>query len=727
MELKHLADLWDDAQAATMDEPELLRYRSNLLGSDPRLTNYGGGNTSAKVTMADPVSGDATTVLWVKGSGGDLGTMGRSGFATLTQDKLEALKLRYRGDDHEDEMVDLYPLCAFGRNSVAPSIDTPLHAFVPFPHVDHLHPDWAIALAASANGPALLELLRAETGIHLVWLPWKRPGFELGLWLEQACRENPDCDGILLGSHGIFTWGNTSRESYVQTIRVLDAIGDFVLRHVNSVGDQLFGGAALLPRPDREALAAALLPVLRGRFAESSGKRSIGHFCDLPEVLRFTGSRQASQLAARGTSCPDHFLRTKVKPLFVEWDSAAGTADDLIAAALAALPDYADDYTAYYEAHRLPDSPARRGAEPSVVLVPGVGMLSFGRNAAEARITGEFYVNAIHVMEGATAMAGAAPVSPEITPELVCENYVSLPPREAFKIEYWALEEAKIRRMPPEKEMARSVAIVFGSGPGIGRSIARRLIQEGAVAVCADRDLAIAEDTAAALRAEFGRDCAVSVAADITDRAAVRAATAAAALRYGGIDTVVVTAAIFFPPDDNGDIPDDLFRKTLDVNVTGNFIAAHEGGRFLERQGIGGSIVLISSANAVVPKKGGIAYDTGKTAVNHMVRELAMTFAPRIRVNAVAPASVVAGSLMFPRHRVESSLDKYNLPHAADESDDVLRDRLSTFYAQRTLLKKPVTPTEVTEAVYLLASPRLGLTTGHVVPVDAGLPEAFLR
>jgi rhamnulose-1-phosphate aldolase/alcohol dehydrogenase len=479
MELKHLADLWDDALAAGMDEPELLRYRSNLLGSDPRLTNYGGGNTSAKVPMTDPVTGESATVLWVKGSGGDLGTMKRAGFATLYQDKLEALKGRYRGDDHEDEMVDLYPLCAFGRNSVAPSIDTPLHAFVPFPHVDHLHPDWAIAVAASANGPALLETLRAETGIHLVWLPWKRPGFELGLWLEKACTDNPDCDGILLGSHGIFTWGKTSRESYVQTVRVLDAIGDFVLRHVESVGAGLFGGPSVAVRDDRRELAAALLPALRGTFAQSSGKRSIGHFNDLPEVLRFTGSANAARLAARGTSCPDHFLRTKVKPLFVEWDPATGTAQDLIDAALAALPAYADDYKSYYDTHRLPDSPARRGAEPSVVLVPGVGMLSFGRNAAEARITGEFYVNAIHVMEGATAMAGAAPVALEIPPHLICDNYVSLPPLEAFKIEYWALEEAKIRRMPPEKEMARSVAVVFGSGPGIGRSIARRLIRKG--------------------------------------------------------------------------------------------------------------------------------------------------------------------------------------------------------------------------------------------------------
>jgi len=727
MDLKHLADLWDPAVADSMDEAEQLRYRSNLLGSDPRLTNYGGGNTSAKVPDIDPVTGETATVLWVKGSGGDLGTMGRAGFATLYQDKLVALKARYRGEAHEDEMVDLYPLCAFGRNAVAPSIDTPLHAFVPARHVDHLHPDWAIALAASANGPALLELLRAETDIHLAWLPWKRPGFELGLELERTVAAHPDCDGILLGSHGIFTWGATSRESYANTIRVLDAIGDFVLRHVAARGDGLFGGRKIADRPDREALAAALLPALRGAFARAGGKPVLGRHVDLPEVRRFVGSRDAAALAARGTSCPDHFLRSKVKPLFVEWDSAAGDADALVEAALAGLPAYAADYTAYYDAWRGEDSPARRGAEPAVVLVPGVGMLAFGRTAAEARITGEFYVNAIHVMEGATAMAGVAPISDSIAPELIEGNYASLPPREAFRIEYWALEEAKLRRMPPEREMARHVVVVFGSGPGIGRSVARRCIEAGATAVCADLSADIAEASAQALRDAYGRDAAIGVACDITNRESVREALATAALRYGGIDCAIVTAAIFFPPDDHGDISDDLFRRTLEVNVTGNFIAAHESGRFLERQGMGGSLVLVSSANAVVPKKGGIAYDTGKTALNHMVREMAMTFAPSIRVNGVAPASVVAGSLMFPRHRVESSLDKYGLPHASEESDDVLRDRLSGFYAQRTLLKRPVTPAEVTEAVYLLASSRLPLTTGCIVPVDAGLPEAFLR
>jgi rhamnose utilization protein RhaD (predicted bifunctional aldolase and dehydrogenase)/predicted GNAT family acetyltransferase len=401
MTLTLLSDLWDDSLAAMLDEPELLRYRSNLLGSDPRLTNFGGGNTSAKIPMPDPVTGATATVLWVKGSGGDLGTIKRDGFATLYQDKLEALKKRYRGDAFEDEMVDLYPLCVFGTNPRAASIDTPLHAFLPFRHVDHLHPDWAIALAASANGPELLEKLRAETGLHLVWLPWKRPGFELGLWLEKALAENPSCDGIILGSHGIFTWGDDAKGSYQSTLRVLDLIGQFVLKHIDDA--TLFGGQITETRTDRRELARVVLPTLRGR--------NLAHFSDSEAVLRFVNSADAAALAEKGTSCPDHFVRTKVKPLFVHWDAKNGTASELLDAIQRALPGYRTDYAAYYEQNKEPDSPAIRSSDPSVVLIPGVGMLSFGKNKQEARITGEFYTNAIHVMEGATSMA-ANPLTP---------------------------------------------------------------------------------------------------------------------------------------------------------------------------------------------------------------------------------------------------------------------------------------------------------------------------
>lgn len=723
MKLTYFPDLWDDVQTANMDEPELLRYRSNLLGADPRITNFGGGNTSAKIEQTDPVSGEQVEVLWVKGSGGDLGTITRSGFATLYQDKLQALKKRYRGVELEDEMVGLYPLCTFGQNATAPSIDTPLHAFVPARHVDHLHPDWAIALAASANGPALLQELKKETGVHLVWLPWKRPGFELGLWLEKAIADAPECDGVILGSHGIFTWGASSKESYHNTLRVLDAIGRFVVPRVEARGAALFGGRRSESRPDREALAAALLPVLRGRFSKSP----LGHYhCD-DDVLRFVNSHDAKKLAARGTSCPDHFLRTKVEPLFLSWDVEKGTADDLIAAAEAALPTYRDAYAAYYDANKEDDSPARRPADPTVVLVPGVGLLSFGKTAAEARITGEFFINAIHVMEGATSLAGIGEVQSDLDESLICDNYVSLTRKEAFNIEYWALEEAKLRRMPPEKECARKVALIVGAGPGIGRGIASRLLSEGAHVVCADIQASLAEESAAALREKFGKDSAHSVAVDITDRASVRAALDAACLRYGGIDLLVVVAAVFFPPDEAGNLSDNLFKKTFEVNVFGSFVVADEAAQVMRAQGAGGSIVLISSANAVVAKKGSIAYDTSKAALNHVVRELAVTYAPHVRVNAVAPATVVAGSQMFPKDRVIASLAKYNLPYDSSESDDVLRERLADFYAQRTLLKARVNPTDIAEAAYLLCSPRLPLTTGQVLPVDGGLTEAFLR
>ncbi|WP_309709347.1 bifunctional rhamnulose-1-phosphate aldolase/short-chain dehydrogenase [Armatimonas sp.] len=709
MTLTLLSDLWDDSFAATLDEPELLRYRSNLLGSDPRLTNFGGGNTSAKVPMPDPVTGEAATVLWVKGSGGDLGTIQRDGFATLYQDKLEALKTRYRGEEFEDEIVDLYPLCVFGTNPRAASIDTPLHAFLPFRHVDHLHPDWAIALAASANGPELLEQLRAETGLHLVWLPWKRPGFELGLWLEKAIAENPNCDGIILGSHGIFTWGDDAKSSYQSTLRVLDLIGQFVLKHINE--ETLFGGQVIETRTDRRELTRFVLPALRGR--------NLVHFSDSDAVLRFVNSADAAALAEKGTSCPDHFVRTKVKPLLVSWDAKNGTAIELLDAIRLALPSYRADYAAYYEQNKEPSSPALRSAEPSVVLIPGVGMLSFGKNKQEARITGEFYTNAIHVMEGATSLA-----PPLLGAGGAVDNYLSLSPREAFRIEYWLLEEAKLKRMPPEKELARQVAVVVGTGSGIGRAVVNRLVKDGAVVVCADINLSLAQETAA----PHG-ESAIAVECNITDRASVRAAMDAAVLAYGGIDTLIAVAAVIFSPDDTGRITEAQWRTTFDVNTLGSYLAADEAMMVMREQASGGQVVLISSANGVVAKQGSFAYDASKAALNHLVRELAVAGGPNgIRVNAISPASVVSGSHQFPRDRVLTSLAKYGITFDESEETEALREKLAGFYAQRTLLKKRVTPEAVAEAVFLLASPtRLPLTTGQSLPVDAGLTEAFLR
>lgn len=738
MPLKHLQDLWVEAETVGMDEPELLRYRSNLLGRDLRLTNFGGGNTSAKVPMEDPVTGEKVEVLWVKGSGGDLGTIRRDGFATLSMERLHALKRRYRGAAREDEMVDLYPLCAFGANPRAASIDTPLHAFLPYRHVDHLHPDWAIALAACANGPAQLERLRDETGLRLVWLPWKRPGFELGLWLERAVQENPDAEGIVLGSHGLFTWGDTARDAYRNTLRVIDTIGQYVLRAVEAKGERLFGGQVVMARPDREALARALMPVLRGAVGDV-----LAHFTDCEEVLRFVNSARAKALAWQGTSCPDHFVRTKVRPLFVEWGAAQGTADDLIAAAKAAFPSYRAEYARYYEEYRQADSPPMRSPNPTVVLVPGVGLFSFGRSKPEARITGEFYVNAIHVMEGATALEGevlrhsGAQVSddgPESlntrTPEhpTVVDNYVALPPREAFNIEYWSLEEAKLRRLPPERELSRKVALVIGASPGIGQAVAERLAQEGAHVVVADLNPERVREAVEPLQKAFGGEMAAGEVVDCTDRASVRALMDAVVRRYGGLDILVQVAAVFFPPDEaSGRITEAQWRQTFDVNLLGAMVAADEAQRVMAAQATEGSIVLISSANAVVAKRGSWAYDTAKAGLNHLVREMAVEFAPRVRVNGVAPASVVEGSQQFPRERVISSLTKYGLPFEESETTEALRARLSAFYAERTLLRRKVAPADVAEAVFLLASRRLRATTGQILAVDAGLTEAFLR
>ena len=734
MELRYLKDLWDDAETEGMDEPELLRYRSNLLGRDLRLTNFGGGNTSAKLTELDPVTGETVEVLWVKGSGGDLGTIKRDGFATLYMNRVNALKTQYRGVEFEDEMADRYPLCTFGNNPRATSIDTPLHAFLPFKHVDHLHPDWAIALAACANGPAMLDTLRSETGVNLVWLPWKRPGFELGLWLQKAYEENPKCDGIILGSHGLFTWGNTGRESYLSTIRVIDAIGQFVLKRQEAKGDALFGGQVVVKRDDSEVIARALFPIIRGQVGPA-----IGHFEQGATVQNFVNSADAKALAYQGTSCPDHFVRTKVRPLFVEWDVKNGTVSDAVSALHASLADYREDYSAYYEENKLPESPSIRSKNPTVVLVPGVGMFSFGRNKAEARITGEFYINAINVMAGATSLEDdqsgnldlLEPFIQKFTPNakrpIVFKNYTAMALQESFNIEYWSLEEAKIQRMPPEKEMSRKVAFVAGAGPGIGTLTAEQLAKNGAHVVLADIKPEMASLSAERVQKAFGKEIAIGAVVDATNREAVKKAMDAAVMQYGGIDTLIVVAAVFIAPDVHGHNTDAQWLKTFEVNVLGSNILAEEAFEVIKAQGTEGSIVLVSSANAVVSKKGSLAYDTSKAAVNHLIREMAVTFAPKVRVMGIAPATVVAGSQMFPRDRVISSLAKYDIPFEESENDDELRDKLANFYAQRTLLKKPVDPMKVAEAAYLAASPKLSLTTGQVIAVDAGLAEAFLR
>lgn len=730
--LKFLDDKWDETVAAKLDAPELLRYRSNLLGSDLRITNFGGGNTSSKLNLLDPVDGKTKKVLWVKGSGGDLGSIKRPGFATLYMDKLLALETAYKGVEVEDEMVDMYPLCTFGNNPVAASIDTSLHGFLPFAHVDHLHPDWGIALAASANGKIKMEEFNREFGHKLAWLPWQRPGFELGMMLKKIVADTPGCDGVVLGGHGLFTWGDTQRESYLNTITVIDQIGQFIERHARAAGHKHFGGQTVKTREDRAAIALTVMPIIRG--AVSRKQRWIGSYSQLPQVLDFVNSDHAEKLAHLGTSCPDHFIRTKIRPLFINWDPA-GDPKELKELIEMALETYRAEYAAYYNKHALTDSPAMRDASPTVVLVPGVGMFSFGKNKTESRITGEFYINAIGVMQGAGSLGAGVNCKdiPQAGPAASADqfsvhaNYVALPPSEAFRIEYWKLEEAKIRRQPPEKELSRRVALVVGGGSGIGREVALLAAERGAHVVVADRDVKGAEAVAGEVAALYGREVVTFAAIDVTKRETIKAALDTTVSTFGGVDILINTAAIF-PSTSDGIINDALWAVTLEVNITANYKLTDEAHAVFVAQGLDdGSIVLTSSANAVVAKKGTEAYDVSKAALSHLVRELAVTYAPRIRVNGISPATVVKGSTMFPRDRVMASLKKYGLPFAETTTDDELRNELAKFYAKRTLTHQPIDPKDCAQAIMFLAGPLARCTTGHLIPVDGGLVEAFLR
>ena len=727
--LQFLEDRWDFARAATLDAAELLRYRSNLLGSDLRITNFAGGNTSSKIMEADPLTGEPVEVLWVKGSGGDLGSIKRTGFATLYMEKLLALERKYQGVDTEDEIAAMYPLCAFKNNPVAASIDTPLHGFLPFPHVDHLHPDWAIALAASANGKAKMDEFNREFGHRLVWVPWQRPGFELAMMMKRAVQENPGCDGIVLGGHGLFTWGQTQRECYLNTLTVIDQLGQFIERH--GQGKTRFGGEAQPVRADRRELASKIAPFLRGRI--SAKHRFIASFSDAPDVLQFIDSVDARELAFLGTSCPDHFIRTKIRPLFVPW----GAGEDLNGLKNQidiALSEYRDQYRQYYKTFATDDSPALRDPSPTVVLIPGMGMFSFGKNKIEARITGEFYANAIHVMEGASVLGDGevtGPV-PQCQPGMdpasfkVHSNYVALPAMEAFRIEYWALEEAKIRRQPPEKELSRRVAVVVGGASGIGREVAHLAALRGAHVFVADRNSEGAAQVAMELGSVTSTELTGSSSVDIRSRESIRTMLDAAALAFGGIDILINTAALF-PATADGVIPDDMWGDTLAVNVTANYLLADEAATLFEEQGLHGNIVFTSSANAVVAKRGSEAYDVSKAALSHLIRELAVSMAPNVRVNGISPATVVKGSTMFGRDRLRASLTKYNIPFRDTFSDEELRSRLAAFYAERTLTNKAIDPADCAEAILFLASPRARCTTGHVIPVDGGLTEAFQR
>jgi rhamnose utilization protein RhaD (predicted bifunctional aldolase and dehydrogenase)/NAD(P)-dependent dehydrogenase (short-subunit alcohol dehydrogenase family) len=733
---KLLQNLWSEEEAAKLDARplDLLRYRSNLLGADLRITNFGGGNTSSKFDMVDPLTGQPQRVMAVKGSGGDLRSIANSGFAILYLDKLNSLIARYRGEAEEDEMVAFYPLCAFGENRVAASIDTPLHAFLPFPHVDHLHPDWAIALAASANGQQKMEEFNKKYGRKIIWVPWQRPGFELALMLKRAVEATPGCDGLILGGHGLFTWGDTQQGCYLNSIRTIDEMGDFIQEHMRRRGAPLFGGPSVTTTvTDRESAVAELLPYLRG--VVSSNRRVIAHFDGSDDALTFANSKWAEDLCRMGTSCPDHFLRTRISPMFIPWNPASEDLGQVGKRIGERVEQYRKDYAEYYAACADKTSPKLRDSNPSVVVVPGLGLFGFGKDKREARITSEFFVNAIHVMAGANALeddaSSSGPLPQVRRPEQARDfkafhNYVALPRTEAFRIEYWALEEAKLQRMPAEKEFSRKVVVIVGGGSGIGREVALEIAKRGGHVVIADANAAGAEETKTeAVRLSSG-EMVMSAPMDLTARDTMAAGLRRAVLQFGGFDCVVNTAAWYPTPDPS--VPaEGVWARAMQINLTSNFVLAQEAGKVLKAQNLPASIVLTSSANAVVPKSGSEAYDVSKSAINHLIRELAIGLGPLIRVNGIAPATVIAGSSMFPRDRVIVALKKYSLDFDESESTEDLRAKLAEFYARRTITRRPILPIDNANAICWLAGEQSAKTTGHVIPVDGGLPEAFLR
>ncbi len=721
--------LWDDAKAAALDPVGRLVYRSNILGSDQRITNTGGGNTSSKISEKDPLTGQPTEVLWVKGSGGDLRTSTRENFSSLYQQKLLDMQQLYaaRPDKGlkapaEDDMVGMQAHATFNLNPRASSIDTPLHSFLPAKFVDHMHPNAIISIAASKNCEKLTQEI---FGGEMAYVPWMRPGFELGLAMQAIVQKNQKVKSIMMGQHGFISWDNEEKACYTYTLDCIEKASAFIEAKYQAKGGDAaaFGGAkyATLTPEQRRATFAAILPWFRGQV--SKAKRLIGTVQDDEKILRFVNSKDAARLAELGTSCPDHFLRTKIKPLYVDWNPQAEDTAALKQKLAAGLEAYRKDYAAYYNKCKHANSPAMRDPNPTVVLIPGVGLIAWGKDKSESRVTAEFYTCAVEVMRGAEAI----------------DTYIALSQQEAFDIEYWLLEEAKLKRMPAEKELARQVVIVIGAGSGIGKETAHRIVKEGAHIVCVDMKIETAQATAKEIPDKYGVGIGVAgsgisacgpalgLAANIVDRASVRAMLDDVALAYGGFDSICVTAGVFWPSDTTGHIPDDKWAFTFGVNVTGSYIVGDEALKTWKEQGLKGQLVLTTSANAAVAKKGSLAYDCSKAAANHLVRELAMELAPLVRVNGVAPATVVQGSAMFPRDRVIGSLAKYNIPYKDDEATDSLVSKLAQFYADRTLTKAPITPADQAEAYFLLVSQRLSKTTGQIVTVDGGLHEAFLR
>ena len=693
--LSPLANLWEDTHAAGLDEPGLLLYRSNLLGSDLRITNFGGGNTSAKVEAADPLTRQSVTVLWVKGSGGDIGSMKRDGFATLYLDKLEALKGLYRGLAREDEMVALFDHCTFNLNPRASSIDTPLHAFVPARHVDHVHADAVIAIAASSNAEALTqEVYGGEIG----FLPWQRPGFDLGLKLGAMASAHPEYVGVVLGGHGLFTWGATSKSCYETTLRIIQKAADWLAAHEKEPA--FFGArcAALAPEA-RRAAAARLLPAIRGKI--SSHERKVGHFSDAPEVLEFVNSHAMGDLAPLGTSCPDHFLRTKIRPLVLPFDPASDNLDEVLAGLDAQLQTYREGYAAYYERCKRPNSPDMRDPNAVIYLVPGVGMLSFAKDKATARIASEFYVNAINVMRGASGVS----------------RYVGLAEQEAFDIEYWLLEEAKLLRMPKPKALAGRIALITGGAGGIGRACAARMMSEGACVVIADIDQGAREEAVASFAKAFGKDVVRGVALDVTREESVAACFAEATLAFGGLDIVVSNAGIASAsPIEDTSLA--LWDRNVSILSTGYFLVSREAFRLWLKQGRGGNLVYVASKNGLAASPGASAYCAAKASEIHLARCLALEGAPHgIRVNTVNPDAVLRGSKIW--------RGEWRQQRAA--SNKVGEDALEEVYRQRSMLKLSVYPEDIAEGVYFFVSDASAKSTGNILNVDAGNVQSFTR
>ena len=690
-----IASLWDDGLAAKMSEPELLLYRSNLLGSDLRITNFGGGNTSAKIAMSDPLTGEQVEVLWVKGSGGDLGSIKLDGFSTLYMDKLNALKGRYRGLALEDEMVAYLPHCTFNLNPRAASIDTPLHAYIDRRHVDHMHPDACIAIAACKNSESLTQkIFEGELG----WLPWQRPGYDLGLKLEELSKSQPQLKGIILEGHGLFTWGDTAKSCYETTLAIIKRAEDWIEQNSKKPS---FGGAKISPlaASERAAFAARLMPLLRGKISKDEYK--LGHFDDSAAVLEFVCSNDLLPLAALGTSCPDHFLRTKIRPFVIDFDPANPDVDSVVAALDAQLTAYRAEYVAYHTRCKHDNSPAVRDANPIIYLIPGVGMLSFAKDKATARIAGEFYVNAINVMRGANGV----------------DTYVGLPEQEAFDIEYWLLEEAKLQRMPKPKSLAGRIALVTGGAGGIGQAVARQLLQEGACVMLTDIDTEALEQAYQGLVKVAGKDSVRTIRANITSESDVDGILNETALRFGGVDLLISNAGIASsaPLEDTSL---EMWQRNQDILVTGYFLVSRSAFRIMKQQELGGSMVFVASKNGLVASAGAAAYCSAKAAEIHLARCVALEGAPLgIRVNVVNPDAVIRGSRIWD--------GKWKEERAV--SNKIGADDVEEFYRKRSMLKLSVLPEDIAEAVYFLASDKAAKSTGNIINVDAGNAAAFTR